>query len=96
VANALDDADQAIAIDPKYAMAHVSKCFFLGEFGKYGQALGHCNKAVELTPKSAIAYNVRGGVKILLSDLSTYSIRWPLGKLIGRSVLISKLVMLMQ
>jgi tetratricopeptide (TPR) repeat protein len=70
VVSAIADTDQALSINANYAIAHVGKCFFLGEFGKYGEALGHCDRAVELAPNSSIAYNVRGGVKLLLNDIS--------------------------
>ena len=45
---ALADADLAISIDPKLAIAYAGKCFLLSEFGKQGEALGVCDRAVSV------------------------------------------------
>jgi tetratricopeptide (TPR) repeat protein len=42
----------------------------LSEFGKNGEALGACDRAVTLAPKNAMAYNIRGLVGLRLRNYS--------------------------
>jgi tetratricopeptide (TPR) repeat protein len=68
--DAVSDSDKAIAIDPNYALGHMSKCYFLGELKQFSQALNYCDRAIEISPRLSIAYNVRGLIKGSLNDLS--------------------------
>jgi tetratricopeptide (TPR) repeat protein len=75
---ALADADLAISLqersanvsDPKSAIAYTGKCFLLSEFGKQGEALGVCDRAVALAPNNAMTRTIRGLVATRLGNYS--------------------------
>jgi Flp pilus assembly protein TadD len=48
----------------------VGQCFLLSEMRKPGDALGACNRAIELNPQLSIAYNTRGLARTRLKDLA--------------------------
>lgn len=53
-------ADEAIACTPQNARAHMNRGYALNTLGRYEEAIGALNKAVELDPLMFIAYIERG------------------------------------
>jgi tetratricopeptide (TPR) repeat protein len=52
--------EQAMRLDPNYALAYSNKGFVLCEFQRYDEALTVYEQAIRLDPDSALAYNNRG------------------------------------
>jgi tetratricopeptide (TPR) repeat protein len=59
-ANAMDDFTQAIELDPKFAVAYVSRGAVFLELYEPDRAIADLNEAIKLEPKLAIAYDRRG------------------------------------
>ncbi len=57
---AVDDAQRAIKIDPKFARGHLVLAMAFQELGRTGEALSAVNNAIELDPKNAEAFFRRG------------------------------------
>ena len=57
---ALAAYDQAIAINPNYAEAQVSKCWILSYLKQFEAAVSACDRALELKPNYAEAWAIRG------------------------------------
>lgn len=66
---ALDASNNAIALDPNYALAWNSKGAALVNLGRYDEALVASNKAIELDPNLAKAWNNKG---LALDHLGRY------------------------
>jgi len=60
--SAIQDLDQAIQRDPKYALAFQSRGTAYSLKGQYERAIGDFTQAIRLDPKSAVALYARGGV----------------------------------
>ena len=63
---ALDDCDQAIALNRRDAGTHALRASVRYEMGRSEQALTDCDSALSLDPKNALAYRIQG--KILFYD----------------------------
>jgi len=59
-----DDAitayDEAIRLDPNYALTWYNKGNGLKNLGKYDEAIQACNKSIELDPNNAYAWDSKG------------------------------------
>jgi len=52
--------NQAIRLDPKFAMAYNNRGLAYGHKGQHDKAIADYNKAIEITPRDAEAYYNRG------------------------------------
>ncbi len=68
---ALDEYNQAIEINPNYAMAYYNRGVLYYDLQKYDLALSDWNKAIELNPNFADAYLNRG---VIYSDQQKYEL----------------------
>ena len=59
-ADAVAEYTQAIALDPKYAVAYNNRGAAYDDLGKYAEAIADCTQAITLDSKYAGAYNNRG------------------------------------
>ncbi|MBR8840278.1 MAG: tetratricopeptide repeat protein [Stigonema ocellatum SAG 48.90 = DSM 106950] len=57
---ALADSNQAIALNPKFALAYFLRGILYQQQKKWDLALADSNQAIALSPKSALAYSIRG------------------------------------
>jgi len=57
---AIDNYDQAIKLNPKYAIAFNNRCAVYNDKGEYDHAIQECNQAIKLNPKYADAFFNRG------------------------------------
>lgn len=57
---AIRDCDEAIRIDPNYALAYVHRGFALAAKGDYDKAVQDYDSALRLNPRESFAYNGRG------------------------------------
>ena len=57
---AIQDFDQAIELNPKYALAFNNRCAAYHDKGEYDRAIQDCNQALKLNPKYADAFFNRG------------------------------------
>jgi tetratricopeptide (TPR) repeat protein len=60
--DAFHDADEAINIDPKNAMAYAFRGLARSHRGEADKAIADCNEAVRLEPKSAVVYGLRAAM----------------------------------
>lgn len=58
--SAIADYNQAIALDPKSAMAYNNRCIAYRGKGDTDRAIADCSQAISLDPKFAFPYNNRG------------------------------------
>jgi len=54
------DLNEAIRLDPKFAVAYDRRAFAYNAKGDYDRAIADLNEAIRLNPKFAVAYNNRG------------------------------------
>jgi len=66
---AIADYDQAIALDPEFAIAYLNRGLTYFEIGEYEQALADYDQAIVLDPEFATAYLNRG---VAYTDLGEY------------------------
>ena len=59
-ADAVAEYTQAIALDPKYAVAYNNRGAAYDDLGKYAEAIADCTQAITLDSKYAVAYYNRG------------------------------------
>jgi Flp pilus assembly protein TadD len=48
--------DEAVALDPKYALAHSALAVVLGKLGRHKEAVSHALTVCELEPNDAFSY----------------------------------------
>jgi len=70
VDRALDDFNQAIAINPRYRDAYLIRGRAWHSKGGFNRAIADYNQAMALDPRSALAYNNRGIARKDLQDLA--------------------------
>ncbi|MFN5970756.1 MAG: tetratricopeptide repeat protein [Microcystis sp.] len=68
---ALDDCNQAIELNPNYAMAYYNRGVLYSDLQKYDLALSDYTKAIDINPKFAEAYVNRGN---LYKNLQKYDL----------------------
>jgi tetratricopeptide (TPR) repeat protein len=61
-AEALEELEKSLALNPYYAKAHSDKGYILFRMGKYEKAIDSIEKAIELDPELAMAYYDYGSV----------------------------------
>jgi tetratricopeptide (TPR) repeat protein len=54
------DFDEAIRLDPKFALVHYNRGWAYNSKGNYDRAIADFNEAIRLDPKDAAAYSNRG------------------------------------
>jgi tetratricopeptide (TPR) repeat protein len=57
---AIADYNEAIRLEPKYAVAYNNRCFAYSEKGENDRAIADCTVAIRLDPKYALAHSNRG------------------------------------
>lgn len=57
---ALQNYDQAIALDPNYAIAYVNRAVVHAQQGNYDRAIRDLDQAIALDPNDGLAYVNRG------------------------------------
>ena len=60
---AIKDYDEAIRLNPEYALAYNNRGTAKSKSGQYEEAIEDFDKVIELNPKDAVAYNNRGYAK---------------------------------
>ena len=72
LAGALEDFDQALAIDRKHTSTYVARGLARKETGELEAALADFNQALEHNPSQGLAtiYHGRGGVRVLQNDFA--------------------------
>ncbi|XP_036912311.1 tetratricopeptide repeat protein 6 isoform X2 [Sturnira hondurensis] len=72
------DFNHAIALNPKYYEAYLSRVAFYGLKGRYSKAILNCNEAIKIYPHSVRAFIYRGVLKyhnktykLAITDLTT-------------------------
>ncbi|NJK51374.1 tetratricopeptide repeat protein [Candidatus Gracilibacteria bacterium] len=65
---AIDYYDQAISLNPEYALAYNNRGFAYWNLKEYQKAISNYNKAISLNSEYALAYNNRGNAKSDLGD----------------------------
>lgn len=59
---AIQDADQAIKLNPKYTLAYNNRCAAYHDKGEYDRAIQDCIQAIKLNPKYADAFFNLGNI----------------------------------
>src|SRR5262245_34141079 len=54
------DCDEALRLNPKYALGYVNRCWAWNLTNEPDRAMTDCNEAIRLDPNLAGAFNVRG------------------------------------
>ena len=67
-ADAIDDYDRAIALNPKYPEAHFYRGISNVELGNHAGAITDCDRAIALKPKYAEAHYCRGRANFVLGN----------------------------
>ncbi|MHA7841420.1 MAG: tetratricopeptide repeat protein, partial [Gammaproteobacteria bacterium] len=63
---AIEDYDEALRLDPKYALAYFNRGFAKRFLGRYDEAIRDYDEALRLDPEDALAYFYRGLAKVQL------------------------------
>jgi tetratricopeptide (TPR) repeat protein len=69
--SAFRDYDQAIAINPKFALGFNNRCYTGAIKGKLQEAMADCNEALRLTPDEPMFLDSRGFVYLKLGEFDT-------------------------
>jgi tetratricopeptide (TPR) repeat protein len=64
----LNDANQAIQLDPKNVFAYINRAGARGNLGDHQGALNDANRAIQLDPKNVFAYVNRAVARAILGD----------------------------
>src|SRR5271166_5333011 len=65
---AIADYNEAIRLDPNFALAFVNRGWSYERKGQYDRALADYDEAIEADPKYSLAYNNRGWIRHLQGD----------------------------
>jgi tetratricopeptide (TPR) repeat protein len=73
---AIADLDQAIELDPEYALAYNHRGAAYFSLGEYEKAIADYDRAIELDPEYAMAYNNRGYAYLNLGEYEKAIADW--------------------